>query len=815
MSTLDKYLSSLVGFFSYSRDDDGGSRGALSKLRDTIQDELSAQLGRAPKNFRIWQDKAAIPVGVDWEREIRQGISQSVFFIPIITPRVFRSENCAFEFESFLTREKELGRSDLVFPILYIPVPELEDETVWRQDPVLRIVGTRQYYDWRNLRLRDPGSTEVALNVERFCNNIANALRQPWESPEERQQREQAQAQRVAEQEQRFKTAELEVARIAEERIRRQQAEAAQLAQEQQQVRDAQTAQRAANEARAKIAEQGAKQRIHELAFNAARSANTTAALDAFLAGNPDSRFAAEAAVLKGELQAREQAHRQAMAGNDPSSLQAFCDTYKTGGDVATARKRLRALVARPHRSLPRSATVGAGALAAVLLLGILIWAVNRPRPNIDGSHQVAAPSASPANPSRAAIAAATPLNLEKWSFCAPNATQQPNYVGGPAEPATLKIASTPAQQLDAAVRAIAISPDGKTLATAGDDHVIRVWDASSLKWLREIRAHTAQVYSLDFSVDGNLLASASFDGTVRVWNAHTFALMRLFKAEDDKGPVKLYDAAFEPLSNPQYVDAVGADGAVRIWDLRSGQLVGEPRVSSGNGVPAASLSFAPDESGTFVTANFDGTIKFFEPGRIDAIPAFPNKALRVVYSPDGKLVASAGVDDASNRTVRLWNATSHTLSTSFAGHRHSAVSVAWSPDGKRLVTGGGYKDLTVRLWDAQSGRQLGQPFTGHRADVEAVAFHPNRRWLISASEDGTIKLWDIPSGRELLSVIGFADGQYLAYAPNGCYTGSANAPNYVRYVVKDADGHERDTGDNGRSSMFVPGDSTALLLPQ
>jgi hypothetical protein len=212
----------LVGFFSYSREDDGDSGGKLSKLRERIQAELRGQLGRTKADFRLWQDKTAIAHGKLWEAEIKSAIAESVFFIPIVTPAAVRSHHCKFEFDSFLAREKELGRSDLVFPILYIPVPALIGDR-WRQDPLLSIIGSRQYERWQNLRQLDPSSTEVALRVEKFCANICGALQQEWLSPEERRG---AEARREAEAELRRQEKLQEEARQrAEEEHRREEAE--------------------------------------------------------------------------------------------------------------------------------------------------------------------------------------------------------------------------------------------------------------------------------------------------------------------------------------------------------------------------------------------------------------------------------------------------------------------------------------------------------------------------------------------------------------------------------------------------------------
>jgi hypothetical protein len=185
MSSLTD-LPEVVGFFSYSREDDADSLGALSALRSRIQGELRGQLGRTAKTFRLWQDREAIPSGTLWETEIKNAVAQSVFFIPIITPTVVASPYCRFELDAFLAREAAMGRSDLVFPILYIHVPALEDAARQSNDPVLSLIAKRQYFDWREFRHLDSNATEVKRAVERFCGHIRDALHRSWITSEER-----------------------------------------------------------------------------------------------------------------------------------------------------------------------------------------------------------------------------------------------------------------------------------------------------------------------------------------------------------------------------------------------------------------------------------------------------------------------------------------------------------------------------------------------------------------------------------------------------------------------------------------------------
>src|SRR3984893_13062932 len=155
MSSLAQ-LPKLIGFFSYSRTDDEGDDGAVLALANRIYRELRSQLGRNDQNFKLWRDKDALAAGEQWKEKLKEAVSESVFFIQMVTPSAVNSGFCRFEFESFIERERELGRNDLVFPILYISVPDLEITTM--ADPVISIVKDRQHVDWRPIRHRDVNS---------------------------------------------------------------------------------------------------------------------------------------------------------------------------------------------------------------------------------------------------------------------------------------------------------------------------------------------------------------------------------------------------------------------------------------------------------------------------------------------------------------------------------------------------------------------------------------------------------------------------------------------------------------------------------
>ncbi|KIN96361.1 hypothetical protein M404DRAFT_82641, partial [Pisolithus tinctorius Marx 270] len=111
-----------------------------------------------------------------------------------------------------------------------------------------------------------------------------------------------------------------------------------------------------------------------------------------------------------------------------------------------------------------------------------------------------------------------------------------------------------------------------------------------------------------------------------------------------------------------------------------------------------------------------------------------------VAFSPDGKRIVSGLLDN----TVRVWDAERGVqISSPLEGHTWSVTSVAFSPDRKRIRIVSGSEDNTVRVWDAERGMQIGSPLEGHTEPVDSVAFSPDGKRMVSGSWDKTVRVWD------------------------------------------------------------------------
>ena len=144
-----------------------------------------------------------------------------------------------------------------------------------------------------------------------------------------------------------------------------------------------------------------------------------------------------------------------------------------------------------------------------------------------------------------------------------------------------------------------------------------------------------------------------------------------------------------------------------------------------------------------------------------------------VAFSPDGRLAysTSGGLDgwsvqNGTDSAIRVWDVATGRKVRRLEGHRGLVWSVAVSPDGRRVLSGG--RDMTAILWDAETGAEI-RRFRGHTGDVRCVAFLPDGPRAVSACDDRTIRVWDVETGREIHCMRGHMEGvTWLAVSPDG-----------------------------------------------
>jgi WD40 repeat protein len=309
--------------------------------------------------------------------------------------------------------------------------------------------------------------------------------------------------------------------------------------------------------------------------------------------------------------------------------------------------------------------------------------------------------------------------------------------------------ATGPRQDRDLAV---AISPDGRTVATGDADQAARLWDFDTGKRLGPPLQHQGLVRALAFSPDGRLLASAGDDHTARLWEVATGKTV---------GPPLQHGATVQAVAFSPKGDMIltgSRDRTAQLWDVATGEPRGAPLRHSG---PVGPVAFSADGS-TVVTRVASGTYTWDAATGKPQGPAQTWPPGGVWLSPDGRLVVTAR--DKTTREVH--DRATGALVGFTLPHRGTVFAVAFSADGRTVLTG--CDDKMARLWDVPSGRLIG-PLLHHTDQVVAVAVSDDGRRLVSSGGLPLTRLWEASAARPVPRVLLHKrSAEAIAYSSDG-----------------------------------------------
>ncbi|KAF9345755.1 hypothetical protein BGX26_002771 [Mortierella sp. AD094] len=333
-------------------------------------------------------------------------------------------------------------------------------------------------------------------------------------------------------------------------------------------------------------------------------------------------------------------------------------------------------------------------------------------------------------------------------------------------------------------VKTVAYSPNGNQVATGSVDLTVRLWETERGECIRVLEGHTDWIKCIAYSPKGDRIVSASFDKTLRLWDTDT-GISQTLNGHTDTVSCVMY------LPNGKQIASGGKDRTIRLWDAESGVAHHTP---IGHTQAVDSVVYSP--VGNFVaTGSKDKSVRIWDAETGICLHRLTHKPDRkfecipedfiadVIYSPDGKQLASKGID----QTVRLWNTETGLLQHTIGNLGDPIDCVVYSPDNSILATGS--NDNKVRLWDVQTGKCV-QTLDEHENDITCIVFTAKGDQLASATKDGTVSIWDIKTGA-LQDVLMYHDDSInsIAYSPNGKQLASASDDKTVRVCSIEA-GH-------------------------
>ncbi|WP_406695849.1 protein kinase [Singulisphaera sp. Ch08] len=353
------------------------------------------------------------------------------------------------------------------------------------------------------------------------------------------------------------------------------------------------------------------------------------------------------------------------------------------------------------------------------------------------------------------------------------------------------------------------LSPDGRYFVLSGPGHGVTIWNVDTCV---EISRDETRIVRgpASFSADGQTMVAEDVRGfgvahlcdlSTQRWDT-----LRL----DPSGRKQAFHFSLSAHGAQLGVTCMsegGGGGPVTLWDVRTRQLIKSFRGRPG--IYTAPV-FTADDQSLFLACSPEIIQWSLVPPDNETPRSFSghtDEVWAVVFSPDGRILASGSNDTEESKTIKLWDAATGRFLRGWKGHDATVSALAFSPDGRFLASVALCDDENAKIWDVATGH-LRSTLVGHTKRVRTVAYSPDGTLLATAGTDHVVRLWDSGTGRSRGVLTGHTDTvQQVAFSPNGQQLASAGNDRTIRLwnVATRVQKHHLDGPEHFRALVFSP----------